>query len=1013
MKNKLMAGAVLALLAALHPPLSPLHAQTTAFTYQGHLTAGGNVANGSYDLTFALYAAASTGTPQGPTLTNFATAVSSGRFTVTLDFGNEFPGAARWLELGVRTNGGGAFTPLTPRQPITPTPYAIYAAGATTATTATTANSVAAANIAGALAFTQLPANLVTNGQRNVALAGSFTGDGAGLTNLPGGSGTTYTNEPTGLPGVVTAQNGIGTNLSPLLTFTQVVRTATSNNYVFIGAGTVAVNTNFYPLALTGTNGIWTNSANGLMLNYTTTNPNSAKWTLTDGGVRLYHSGNAINWTVDTGAPPAPTGALIQYPYTIAVLSTNLAGLLQAGQYMTLYSNQQAVFDLGGYSIFQLGNLGSNGMAFAVWDTFYRKTNMVLALQPGEIDVVKIRGSGSTLTNTGFQGTQIPFTHAPRGIANYNDYYLVPGGTPFTGPDEPGEQVMTNALLCLATNAGLIACNNNWVRLDFGWTYSRESPIVADAGKFPSGMPYLTSLAHSLGIKVQGELLYGAYPAQKTAIPQAVADCLGLGFDGVGILHDINHSSPGNYITMEELREIIKMGNEGRWLANAQYNGVVINHNAAFWTSVNLLQDTTVFMPPEMALVNFFGYDPGYAKSSTREIADHVRTNALNFSWWTCPGHYPHQNLWQGGEFNNYDTNLVRQYLSASLMADAGWWMFTSDVHYFLPYLTNAEFYAWYDDPASHGGFAIYSNSLAEVWQRPIGDPGSGTNVFLLINSATGSTATVSFNVTNWSGGASNTAYIVRDIWKGMNIATFTNVFSTSVTQTNMLLVAVFPAAISGVFAGNGNGLTSLNAANLMGSIPAAALTAVPAGNLTGTVPLAQLPAAVVTNGASGLTLAGTFTGDGSGLTNLNPTKLGSLVTDARLSANVALRTGGNTFTGSQQVMGDVKLGGSGQYFVPGGDENLRLVRGIVRGTTAAGLNKGTGWSVDTYGGITVIKFASSFKDLPAVTVTAENAREAWHFSVVVALNSVTVTARRADGSLFVNPFHFTAIGPR
>jgi hypothetical protein len=49
--------------------------------------------------------------------------VSNGLFTVTLDFGSEFNGADRWLELAVRTNGGVAFTALTPRQAVMPTPY--------------------------------------------------------------------------------------------------------------------------------------------------------------------------------------------------------------------------------------------------------------------------------------------------------------------------------------------------------------------------------------------------------------------------------------------------------------------------------------------------------------------------------------------------------------------------------------------------------------------------------------------------------------------------------------------------------------------------------------------------------------------------------------------------------------------------------------------------------------------------------------------------------------------------
>ena len=41
-------------------------------------------------------------------------------------------------------------------------------------------------------------------------------------------------------------------------------------------------------------------------------------------------------------------------------------------------------------------------------------------------------------------------------------------------------------------------------------------------------------------------------------------------------------------------------------------------------------------------------------------------------------------------------------------------------------------------------------------------------------------------------------------------------------------------------------------------------------GPITGTVPQAQLPAAVVTNTATGVALSGVFDGNGSGLTNLN-----------------------------------------------------------------------------------------------------------------------------------------------
>lgn len=151
-----------------------LLAQTTAFTYQGRLNDGASPAHGSYDLRFALFDDANTGSQQGDTLTN-ALAVSNGLFVAVLDFGNQFTGADRWLEIAVRTNGGAGFATLAPRQRVTPTPYAIQAASA---------NAVGAENITGTIGLAQLPANVVTDGASGVNLTGTFSGSGAGLTGI-------------------------------------------------------------------------------------------------------------------------------------------------------------------------------------------------------------------------------------------------------------------------------------------------------------------------------------------------------------------------------------------------------------------------------------------------------------------------------------------------------------------------------------------------------------------------------------------------------------------------------------------------------------------------------------------------------------------------------------------------------------------------------------------------------------------------------------------------------------
>jgi hypothetical protein len=117
-------------LAMAGPASAPI-ALDAAFTYQGALWESGAAATGAYDFQFRLYDAAAGGSQVGSTITQSNVAVSDGRFTVLLDFGHLFDGAARYLEIGVRPAGSAAdYTLLAPRQSITAAPYALYAATA-------------------------------------------------------------------------------------------------------------------------------------------------------------------------------------------------------------------------------------------------------------------------------------------------------------------------------------------------------------------------------------------------------------------------------------------------------------------------------------------------------------------------------------------------------------------------------------------------------------------------------------------------------------------------------------------------------------------------------------------------------------------------------------------------------------------------------------------------------------------------------------------------------------------
>ena len=151
-----------------------VHAQSTAFTYQGRLTdSSGSPSTGGYDLRVAVFDAAGGGNLRG-LLTNSAVAVSNGLFTTTLDFGfGVFNGGPRWLEIGVRSNGTAtAFNTLAPRQAVLPAPYAFWSANASQAVTVT--GTVPSSGLNGVYS-NPVSFNNPANG---------FAGDGGGLNNV-------------------------------------------------------------------------------------------------------------------------------------------------------------------------------------------------------------------------------------------------------------------------------------------------------------------------------------------------------------------------------------------------------------------------------------------------------------------------------------------------------------------------------------------------------------------------------------------------------------------------------------------------------------------------------------------------------------------------------------------------------------------------------------------------------------------------------------------------------------
>ena len=247
LSRTLAAPLALTLLSTTIPQLSTAFAQGTAFTYQGRLDSSGTPASGSYDLRFTIYDASGGGGFVAGPLTNAPTSVSNGLFTVTLDFGNQFPGADRWLEIGARTNGGGAFATLSPRQKLTPTPYAIMASSASNLLGTLPAGQLSGSVLNGQLAnnsIAVLPGTGLSGGG-TVALGDSTTLNNAGVLSVTGNA------DITAFPtfGAVT----LGDTATDANTPSRIVKRDGNGDF---SAGTITLNTNLNLPATTATAGI-------------------------------------------------------------------------------------------------------------------------------------------------------------------------------------------------------------------------------------------------------------------------------------------------------------------------------------------------------------------------------------------------------------------------------------------------------------------------------------------------------------------------------------------------------------------------------------------------------------------------------------------------------------------------------------------------------------------------------------------------------------------------------------
>ena len=164
--------------------------QSSSFTYQGQLNANGTLANGTYQFTFTLYNAATSGSVIGSPIQQTIDVIG-GAFATDLDFGSVFAGQQYWLDIQVGTTVANE-QGMSARQPINAVPVALYALNSP----------------AGAMGATGATGPTGATGATGVTGATGATG----ITGPTGATGATGATGPTGATGAtgVTGPTGPG-----------------------------------------------------------------------------------------------------------------------------------------------------------------------------------------------------------------------------------------------------------------------------------------------------------------------------------------------------------------------------------------------------------------------------------------------------------------------------------------------------------------------------------------------------------------------------------------------------------------------------------------------------------------------------------------------------------------------------------------------------------------------------------------------------------------------------------
>jgi hypothetical protein len=397
---------------------------------------------------------------------------------------------------------------------------------------------------------------------------------------------------------------------------------------------------------------------------------------------------------------------------------------------------------------------------------------------------------------TGNPWVSLQTPYRPNCWLSFNDWC----GSPPFNMGNYNQSYITNLAAVWLTN-GMYAAGFRTFWLDDGWqAMNRDSsgnltwnPQTMTEG----GMPALVATLHNLGYKV---ILYTAYA------PTNSTTCEGYpGTSDVTLQQDVNLFATWNVDGImfdacggSDVTSAGGMANDPAY-AYARHEFASISNALAnvmpahtFWIHLSI----AVWPPPPETpfYCNSCGAwgAPGF--KSYPDTMDHIVQDLVFIQpyarFWDSPNFVMYgEAMGEGACYYSAQTALFQLTmcaLSGSMMRTSG------GLGWYAQYYTNLEITPLISDPYAKCGQEVSNTNLAQIFVRPLGFEGSGTNLVGIYNAAsTNQSITVTWGMLGADAGQ---PLSFRDLWAGTNFPYPTSASLTvSVAPTNIMLLKCWP----------------------------------------------------------------------------------------------------------------------------------------------------------------------------------------------------------------------------